>query len=66
MIFQNELHNRIENSFDKLQKYVKYLDKLKYKNEITIQASADLRELCGILNDILVFDTYGNSTGPIA
>jgi|APFre7841882654_1041346.scaffolds.fasta_scaffold971072_1 hypothetical protein len=64
-MFTDQMRNRISESTIKLQDYVCYLDKLKYKNEVQKQANIDLFQLCRLLHDILAFDTYGDKEGSI-
>jgi len=64
-MFTDPMKDRIAESTEKLQDYVRYLDTLKYKNEVHKQANIDLRQLCHLLHDILAFDTYGDTEGII-
>lgn len=61
-----KFRTRIDNSNVMLQNYVQYLDQRKYKNETTKKVNNDLRALCVLLNDILLFDQYGSGSGPIS
>lgn len=51
---------------EKLITYIKYLESLKYKNEVHKQAIVDLTELACDLSNAILGAEYSEGSGPIA